>query len=419
MIYGFILILVKKVRQLISIHAGKMWYLPLLFIFWRVADLCIAYLAKVYDKYNENFPYRFELYEHKLRIPNFLVNFANYDGAHYLHIAHNGYGGFEQAFFPLFPLLVKVSTQFFYNSYFLSGFYLSNIFFLGGIFVFWKFLTLIGISKRNIVWFFLFLFAFPTSFFFGAVYTEGLFFFLVATSFYALVKKNWILFIVASYMAALTRLMGVFLCIPALLLFVGEAQNIKTAFMSWSRIDRKIWGHLGKLIPLLAPIAGLASYMIYLAKTTGDPLLFYHLQTSFGANRSTHIIFLPQVYFRYLKIFITANHSFTYSIAILEFIVFNIVLFALLYNLWKLIKKKKDRQTLLLLGLNFFSLINILLPTTTGTLTSIPRYSILSLSFFVQLASLEGKHLKPILLASFVLVHALLLILFIQGYFIG
>jgi hypothetical protein len=155
--------------------------------------------------------------------------------------------------------------------------------------------------------------------------------------------------------------------------------------------------------------------MVYLLKTTGDPLLFLNSQKVFGANRSTTIIFLPQVYFRYLKIFFTASFNFQYFVAVLEFFIFNLVFLVLIFDFLNALKKKNQN----LLALNLFSVANLILPTLTGTFSSITRYSLLSLSFFLFLSRIKSKSVKITLGFLFLILHLVLFGFYLQGYFIG
>ena len=72
-----------------------------------------------------------------------------------------------------------------------------------------------------------------------------------------------------------------------------------------------------------------------------------------------------------------------------------------------------------LIGLNLFSLINIILPTLTGTMLSVPRFALLSLSFFIRLAEINNRAVKGILLIIFIIFYIALLTLFTEGYFVS
>lgn len=396
----------------------------LLFSFWRIADLIIAYVAHLFDRYNEHFIYKFQLYHYNPLIPKFLIPFANYDGAHYLHIAHNGYQQYEQAFFPLFPLLIHLLSLVSGSQFFLPGFLLANTCFLAGLYFFGKYLESVGKNTKTIVWIFLFLLSFPTSFFFGAVYTEGLFFLLVTASLYFAQKKRFGVLAVTSILAALTRLMGVFLIIPFFTTLLIQQQNLTIRSKKWSERVRELlhflYRHKNLVVVCLSPFLGLMLYMIYLLYLAQSPFSFYSSLTAFNTGRTTkHIILLPQVYYRYLHIIITSGHNVTYFVAVVEFLTFNLFLIVLLYDLRLLWRTKHIPARVSLIGLNLFSLVNLLLPTFTGTLTSLPRYILLSLSFFIRISQMRSIVLRIVLILLFTIFHIILLTLFIQGYFVS
>lgn len=157
--------------------------------------------------------------------------------------------------------------------------------------------------------------------------------------------------------------------------------------------------------------------MYYLYISTGDPLAFFHAQNVFGPGRSTQLILLPRVYFRYLKIFFTAQLNFQYFISFFEFFIFNFVFIILILDLIKIFKSKIKNY--FLFSLNLFSLTNILLSTFTGSFMSIPRFALLSLSFFVFLGRIKKGWLTISLFIVFFILHLITLVLFIQGYFVS
>jgi len=188
-----------------------------------------------------------------------------------------------------------------------------------------------------------------------------------------------------------------------------------------------IYNYLQPFITSLAPILGLGLYCLYLWQTTGDPFFFLTSQPIFGANRSSHLILLPQVYWRYFKIFITAAHDSRFYVSVIEFLIFNFIFIVLILDLIKIINFKiKGLKSYKLqvtsyneLGLNLFSFANLILPTLTGTFSSIPRYSLFSLSFFIYIAQIKSNFIKYFIFGIFVILHILLLGYFSQGYFIS
>lgn len=394
------------------------------FLIWRILDIFTAYIAHIFDTYHEHFAYRYQLYHHNPYIPPFLINFANYDGANYMHIAHSGYGMYEQAYFPFFPFLVHIFAPVFGYGYFLAGFLISNIGFFFGLYFFKKYLEAIGKKRNDVYWALTFLLIFPTSFFFGAVYTEGLFFFFVGGALYYSQKRYYWKVFIFCFLAALTRFMGAFLVIPLIATLLVEHYHVhltqKTFVAKATYLLQFISTHIKLLFVVASPLLGLCVYMLYLFLTVQNPFYFYNAVSAFHTQRTTsHIILLPQVYYRYIHIFLQAPHNFVYFVALVEFFICNLFIVVLFYDLWRLWKKETHSMRGSLIGLNLFSFVNLILPTLTGTMTSLPRYALFSLSFFVRLGSISNIGVKIALFTLFVLFHLLLLVLFIQGYFIS
>jgi hypothetical protein len=374
----------------------------LFFIIWRLVDLTFSFLAPKVIPYFGLFAHPETLLSFKL--PKIIYAFANFDGVYYLKIAKDGYQQYEQAFFPLYPLLIRFFSVFFKN-YLLAGLFISNLSFFLGLIIFLKYLKLVStnFNKLQPILTILFLLLFPTSFFFGAVYTEGFFFLLVVSTFYFLAKKNYGWAGFTAFLAGLTRINGVLLIIP---FFLELIKNFKK--------NKDLW-LLGFV--LTTPLLGLLTYMRFLLKTTGDALAFFHAQTVFGEGRTTKLILLPQVFYRYFKILFTAQPNFQYFISFFELTIFSFVFIILIFDLMKNLKLKI--KNLSVISLNLFSLANILLPTFTGSFLSIPRFSLLSLSFFIFLGSIKNSSIKLGLMIIFFILHLLFLSFFLQGYFIS
>ncbi len=368
----------------------------------------ISLFAQKIVPYLGFFPYKELLVEYGL--PSWISSFANFDGIHYLLIAKQNYSQWEQAFFPLYPLLIHFIGYIIPN-YLVGALFISNISLIIGLVFLNRLLRLWNIKSS---WPLFFLLCFPTAFYFGMVYTESLFFMLFVLSLYFLQKKNYWAAGICAALSSSTRLIGIFLLIPFFFHFLTKnedsSKNVKHATFMLKPV-------------LFSPLLGLFFYMTYLWKTTGDPLFFFNSQPIFGAHRSTHLVFLPQVYYRYLKIFFTANHDFQWYLSFFEMTIFSLMFVILILNLQKTIKHIRMKTTKCidwsLLGLNLFSFVNLVLPTATGTFSSIPRYALFSLSFFIYLGTIKNTKLKFLILFLFVVLQILILSLFIQGYFVG
>src|SRR3989339_1396735 len=351
----------------------------LLFFVWRIVGFLIMYLAPRFIPYLGFFPYRKQLVP--LHKPIFLTPLANFDGINYLVIATQQYHQYIQAFFPLYPTLIRLLLPIFKDGL-VAGLIVSNVSFLVGLYVFYKYLklTMVNFSRLQSKLIILFILAFPTSFFFGAVYTEGLFFLLLISTLYFLKKERYPLVALFSFLTSLTRLVGIFLIIPII-------------FHFFSKRKKSSIYHLASII---FPLFGLGLYCFYLFKITGDPFFFLTSQPIFGANRSSHLILLPQVYWRYFKIFITAAHDFRFYISIVEVAIFSFVLLILTLDLIESLQRREKIKNFDRLALNLFSFANLILPTLTGTFSSIPRYSLFSISFFIYLAQVKNNYFKYI-----------------------
>src|SRR3989339_2053777 len=110
-----------------------------LFIIWRLLLLGVAYLSPIIiPQFGARFPY-FEGRLISSGLPQFIWSFGNFDGVHYLGIAQNGYlYQYTQAFFPLYPLLIKLVSPITFGNLLIAGLLVSNTAFLIGLIVFQK-----------------------------------------------------------------------------------------------------------------------------------------------------------------------------------------------------------------------------------------------------------------------------------------
>lgn len=193
-----------------------------------------------------------------------LGHWAHWDGAWYAEIATGGYGErapASTAFFPLYPVLVKLGTA------------------VGGGPALWG--VLISLASTLFALFFVYRIAeklhdaraaraatlclalFPTAFFLNAVYTEALFLALTAgTVWAALVRRDFLVAGLFGALATATRNVGLLLLVPL--------------FFEWTSHRREV-GWRGLMGMALVP-AGLVAYAAYLGARFGDPLLFARQQ---------------------------------------------------------------------------------------------------------------------------------------------
>jgi hypothetical protein len=186
---------------------------------------------------------------------------ARWDSVWYLSIAHDGYGSANAAFFPLYPLLVRVVAGFSASpgALLISAYAVSLAAFAGALALLHRLAELElgrGMGRPAV----LLLALFPLSFFFGAPYSESLFLLLSVGAFYAARTGRWAWAGGLAAGASATRSAGIVLLVPLLIMYLRGPRRDRSA----------LW-------LALAP-AGLVAYTVYLALAEGDGFAYLHLQ---------------------------------------------------------------------------------------------------------------------------------------------
>ncbi|HUV71484.1 MAG TPA: mannosyltransferase family protein [Clostridia bacterium] len=362
------------------------------FVFWQVALSALSRFSPSFLPTKMTFLYQEEI----PRNPQFLWSRANFDGVHYLYISRFGYGLYQQAFFPGYPWLISALKPVWGGSDLLAAVLIANFCLWGFLLLFYRLISLDyqeKVARQTILFFLLF----PTAFFLGMVYTESLFLLLIIGSFYAARKGNWWLAGALGGLSSYVRLGGIFL-LPALAWewYQQNHKNLRTGVASLPSL-------------LLIP-AGLLAYMKFLWEKYQDPLLFFHVQSYFGAERSGgKIILLYQVFWRYLKMALTTKLDPLYFTVWLEIGV------AVGFLLLLFLAYKKGVRTSYLI----FGIISYLVPTCTGTFSSMPRYVLALFPCFIYLGTIKNKLLYYFLALIFSFLLILCSVFFYQGYWIA
>lgn len=348
---------------------------------------------------------------------------ANFDGVHHISIARSGYGYLQQTFFPFYAKTISFFRPLF-NNFTLSGIFVSTASFVFCLIILADLFKTSGEKEETVKKSLLFLTVFPTSFYFFFVYSESLFLLLVLLSFWLAGKKRWFWSGLIAGLASYTRLAGIFL-LPALLYEYYQSESkrrmptritaVKKDFVS--KINFKYLVHLLKtrgfhfknLFFLSFSSWGLFLYMNFLGESKGDPFYFIKIQPSFGAQKSvTKVIMIYQVFWRYLKMIFTVNpNSLTYFNVWLELLTVSLFLYLLIVGWFKV---KIRRSWMIFSGLAF------VLPSLTGTFSSMPRYVLVCFPCFLILAKMKLPQ-KLFLFSGLALL--VLSGLFIRGFWIA
>ena len=214
----------------------------------------------------------------------------------YINIATQGYNigdvpsGVQGnvAFFPLYPLLVKMATALTGNV-FLAGVLVANVallFALGHLFALVRREWGEDTAARAVFY----LAAAPTAMFFSAMYTESLYLALVIATFNYANQRQWDRAALMGALAAATRNTGIVLAV-AIALEGCHQYGVVWRPAHWGRAA--LWSHVrSQFQPVLrswpallaagcVPL-GLLAYMAYLANAFGDPFAFIHVQAAWG-----------------------------------------------------------------------------------------------------------------------------------------
>ncbi len=401
------------------LHRALILPIPRLLFAWLCLLFAVSVISDKVIPYDPSFPY-VEINLASSELPKYIYSWANFDGVHYITIAREGYLSVSliQAFFPFFPILLSVARHI-HITYIAFGLILNIV--VSSIFVsIWYYYQrsqrVSGDIARYAVVSFL---VFPTSFFLISLYSESIFLLLCMATFIAVSHRKWFIAAVCIGLATATRLVGIFLVPMIMLALLEDSYTILTKIKASNVVSHSSFQHtiLSNIFSALSIItigsSGLLAFMYYLQKNFNDALYFFHVQAEFGGIREESIVFLPQVLFRYLKILFTLKpFTLQYYSSVQELSLTALVVIGLLIS-W--------RKKLLPLYQIYFSIAAIVLPSLTGTLSSMPRYVLVALPAFTAFGWVLTHYpwLRPwwIGCSTFLLVFNT--ILFVQGYWVA
>jgi Mannosyltransferase (PIG-V) len=196
------------------------------------------------------------------------------DSGWYIQIAREGYARrpfatdnyYNWAFFPLFPLLLRMAAML-TGEFALTGMVLSSLFLLAALIILHKTATAYGLDLADADRTVFYLTVFPVSYFFSLPLTESLFLLLTVGSFYAAKRESWWAAGILGALASATRMTGVVL-LPCLVVLYWETS--------------RTWKPKAKLLPLLLIPTGVLAYMCFLFEITGNAFAFKDITIAWG-----------------------------------------------------------------------------------------------------------------------------------------
>lgn len=221
---------------------------------------------------------------------SFLSLWAKWDSQWYVQIAREGYWfqPLQQsnvAFFPLYPLTVRLLAPLMGGNLILSGFVLSHLAFLLAL-VFLYGLAELELadreSARRAVYYLAF---FPTAFFFSAVYTESLFLMLSVAAVYFARRHHWLAAALAGMLAAATRNLGFLLWVLVMWEWLRcQGWSLRGTFRgeTWRALAASLRRHWPEPLIIAAIPLGLVLYAAFLKFNFDRPLAFLEVQAAWG-----------------------------------------------------------------------------------------------------------------------------------------
>jgi hypothetical protein len=236
------------------------------------ADVAGIYLGKDYDK-NRIYLVPPELTPPTEGIGLYLISpFQRWDSEHYLTIAARGYGYNPSlvSFPPLFSVLTGLLGRILFGQYLLAGLIVSNVgYFLSLLLLYLLTARRWGeVAAQNTCKWLAF---FPTAFFFMMPYSESLFLAFALAAFYYCEDERWLIGCFCGVLAGLTRLQGVILVLPLLVIYYKKycrftiydlrftIKNLSSSIVQLIKGWRWRWA----LVPVLLVPVGFISYQIY------------------------------------------------------------------------------------------------------------------------------------------------------------
>jgi len=298
-----------------------------------------------------------------------LAVWGRWDAVHYLDISSRGYYGTDMAFFPLYPVLIHEVGLFVGNDL-VAGLLISNVAFFFGLLFFYKLVEhqyTRAVAHRAIFY----ISIFPTAVFFSAVYTEALFFALTVASFYYIREHKWLTAGLVGGLAALTRAEGVLLLVPYAIEVFSAARAA-----GFGRFFAPKWRVVRVLLGGLAIPAGLGAYMALLWVLRGDPLFFSHVQSHWNRHLAPPWVSVWHA----VHTIATAKSTLAVANQSIE-IGFTVLMIAVLLGG---IKRLRPSFTA-------YMALSIIVPMSTASLMSMPRFALVLFPMFAILALWGGR----------------------------
>ena len=384
------------------------WYVPIsIFLALRIGLSALSFLAQILIPVlprggtSEYAPLMLDRWSERL-----LGVWSHWDGEWFLQIATVGYKSEDStlAFFPLFPILIKILAFPLGGNLLLAGVVLSSASTLAVLILFYE-LCLHERNREFATKACFYLAVFPVAFFLVAVYSEALFLaFTLAAFLCARHLRRWWLAGLCAAAATLTRSTGILLVLPLAWewwVYNNQSQtndlksrinNSNFSKFGGSVIQRLRWPVLALVLPLIA----LLGWIIFNWQLSGDPLGFFKAQANWVWNRHSQtpleaVTRAAEIFYRQL---ITPSAPASGKLAdpnLWEFpaFVFTFGIFGL--ACWFVWRRKLAFSYLLYFGAAM--ILPLTSPSNKEPLLSFPRFALVLFPMFMVLAMIGRRWL--------------------------
>jgi Mannosyltransferase (PIG-V) len=336
-----------------------------------------------------------------------VIPLARWDSGWYVSLAERGYSRrpaktgeeTDHAFFPLYPGLTRLASNALGIETSRAGGLLSAAAFLVALVLFAEW-TAAHFGPARSLPSVAVLLAFPTSFFFAAVYTESLLLALALAAVLAAERNHPLTAAAAGLLSGLTRISGIVL---APYLFVCSLRK------SRAQGSPPLRALAQATFVGLSPLAGFGLFCLYFWRKFGDPLLFVRAQNNWSAKPKT-VLDGPFLLWDTIVEDIGTGRVFTHGFGrTLEGIFF--IIFA--YLAMRLVVEKKPLEAL-------YVAATIGIVPVSGTFESMGRYVLPAFPAFVALGTVANRRaLFGLYLAASFLVQVGYVWAFVNWYWTG
>jgi hypothetical protein len=374
-----------------------------LFAIWRVALWLICGLSVWFSSAIRPFAHAIttdgtvEIRDNLLRELGwkiFIRDWMQWDSHHYQGIALHGYNFYNQhwpniAFFPLYPMLIRVLFPWTGGHTEAAAFLVANVAFFAALLLLYDLLSRdfdSTVARRTLV----LLLVFPTSFFFGAGYSESLALGLTVAAVWAMRRQYWWLTGAAGFLLALTRLPGVFIA-PVLAITYLQQHHWR-----WRTMTRPAF------FAILLPPLGLALFMLFQWWRFDQPFAFLIAQRDWDNHISPPWV-MPSMLLTHLQ---TAPDW--------EITLFQLVVWASFIGLTALAVYRLP----LVYGLT--TLLLVVPPYLSSWPRSLPRHVLIVFPLFVVMALLaERAWIRRLLIVAMLILLTIGTMLYVNAYWVA